>query len=153
MDWEISAYDTQKAAYIGLKQEYLVSARLDNLLSCYTGLQALLNTNGKQPTLLVCNDHEEVGSTSANGAGSPVMAEAMRKVAKALSSEAPDMIPKSFCMSVDQAHAIHPNYASKHESQHSPTLNSGIVIKTNGNQRYATNSLTGFVVVRNILLS
>jgi aspartyl aminopeptidase len=54
----------------------------------------------------------------------------------------------SFCMSIDQAHAVHPNYSSKHEMQHAPTLNSGIVIKTNSNQRYATNSFTGFIVVR-----
>jgi len=72
----------------------------------------------------------------------------MRRVATAVGATDPqDMIAKSFCLSIDQAHAIHPNYASKHESQHAPTLNSGIVIKTNSNQRYTTNSFTGFVVV------
>jgi aspartyl aminopeptidase len=53
---------------------------------------------------------------------------------------------RSFILSVDMAHAVHPNYASKHERQHSPTMNAGIVIKTNNNQRYTTNGVTGFFV-------
>lgn len=53
-------------------------------------------------------------------------------------------LSKSLILSVDMAHAIHPNYASKHESQHAPRMNAGIVIKTNSNQRYATNGITGF---------
>ena len=53
---------------------------------------------------------------------------------------------KSFLISADVAHAIHPNYAHKHESKHAPRLNMGTVIKTNDNQRYATNSVTGFMI-------
>ena len=86
------------------------------------------------------------------GAGSPVIEEAIRKVSAGLGSgaDSPDLyaqtIAKSFFLSIDQAHAVHPNYASKHEAQHSPTINAGLVIKTNQNQRYATNGVTGFVV-------
>ena len=56
------------------------------------------------------------------------------------------VVQRSFQMSADVAHAIHPNYANKHEAKHQPLLNKGTVIKTNDNQRYATNSVTGFVV-------
>lgn len=52
---------------------------------------------------------------------------------------------RSFILSVDMAHAVHPNYASKHEKHHSPLLNQGMVIKSNANQRYATSGITGFV--------
>merc|ERR1712226_1191036 len=98
--------------------------------------------------MICCFDHEEVGSVSSHGAGSPVLAEAMERVAKALGQyqDHPETIAKSYCMSIDQAHAVHPNYAAKHEASHGPTLNSGIVIKTNSNQRYTTNSLTGFIL-------
>lgn len=54
-------------------------------------------------------------------------------------------IRKSFIMSVDQAHAVHPNYPSKHEKSHGPKMNAGVVLKTNQNQRYATNGVTGFI--------
>ena len=86
------------------------------------------------------------------GAGSPIIEEAIRKVSAGLGSgaDSPDLyaqtIAKSFFLSIDQAHAVHPNYASKHEAQHSPKINAGLVIKTNQNQRYATNGVTGFVV-------
>jgi len=102
---------------------------------------------------MVAFDHEEVGSVSAQGAGSPVMKEAIERIASALnggSALSPDLynacIRNSFILSIDQAHAIHPNYASKHEAMHSPQLNAGVVIKTNNNQRYATSGMTGFVV-------
>lgn len=52
---------------------------------------------------------------------------------------------RSMILSVDMAHAIHPNYASKHEKTHAPRMNSGVVIKSNNNQRYATNGITGFL--------
>ena len=140
MDWEISAYDTQKAAIIGLDAQYLVSARLDNLLSCFIGLKALLEADASQPSLLVCNDHEEVGSQSACGANGPFL----RDVLERLDQSTP--LAKTLChsmmISVDNAHALHPNYVDKHDSHHAPSINAGPVIKTNANQRYATNSET-----------
>ena len=89
---------------------------------------------------------------TSHGAGSPVIEEALRRISAGLGSGAdtPDLyaqtINKSFILSIDQAHAVHPNYASKHEAQHAPKMNAGLVIKTNQNQRYATNGVTGFVV-------
>ena len=156
-DWDLSLYDTQGAAIGGMNQEFLYSGRLDNLATVFCATEALAShdvSDDSDIAMIVCFDHEEVGSVSSHGAGSPVLSEAMRKVAAAVGAPShQDMIAKSFCLSIDQAHAIHPNYASKHESQHAPTLNSGIVIKTNSNQRYTTNSFTGFVVVRNCVES
>lgn len=93
---------------------------------------------------------------SAHGAGSPVMLEAIHRISSAFQADdntgmsTPCIysacIRSSFFLSSDMAHAIHPNYASKHESQHAPKLNGGVVIKTNSNQRYATNGITGFII-------
>jgi aspartyl aminopeptidase len=83
------------------------------------------------------------------------MGEAVERISNALlgsndNSSPPDLyqstIAKSFCLSVDQAHAVHPNYASKHEKNHQPKMNDGMVIKRNSNQRYATNAMTGFLM-------
>ncbi len=68
LDYELSFYDTQGAAVVGLNGDFLAGARLDNLLSCFAGMQALLNTESDETALLVCTDHEEVGSSSACGA-------------------------------------------------------------------------------------
>mmetsp|Transcript_6369 Transcript_6369/g.14400 ORF Transcript_6369/g.14400 Transcript_6369/m.14400 type:complete len:195 (-) Transcript_6369:156-740(-) len=104
-------------------------------------------------SLIACFDHEEIGSDSTHGAGSPVMSEAVERITSAFSDNTHSRDPethasairKSFIFSVDQAHALHPNYPSKHEKNHAPMMNAGVVIKTNQNQRYATNGVTGFI--------
>lgn len=139
-DWEISAYDTQTAAIIGLSEDYIVSARLDNLLSCFIGLKALLAADRSQSTLLVCNDHEEVGSQSACGAQGPMLRDLLERVSGA--QQLSRILSSSMMISADNAHAVHPNFPEKHDANHGPKINEGPVIKVNANQRYATNSET-----------
>jgi aspartyl aminopeptidase len=141
LDYELSLYDTQAAALVGLKQQFLASARLDNLLSCHTALQALLQNDGSCSSLLVCNDHEEVGSMSAAGAQGPFLRSVLQRMAPAQASYA-SLVENSFMISADNAHGVHPNYADKHDDNHGPRLNGGPVIKINANQRYATSSET-----------
>ncbi|MEC7815114.1 MAG: M18 family aminopeptidase [Pseudomonadota bacterium] len=135
--YELSFYDAQGAALVGLREEFLASARLDNLLSCYIGLQALLNTSGDEPALLVCNDHEEVGSMSAEGAQGPFLTAVLDRWCGPAKART---VARSMMISADNAHGIHPNYMDKHDENHGPILNQGPVIKVNHNQRYATNS-------------
>lgn len=141
LDYELCFYDSQPAALIGLNQDFIASARLDNLLSCYSGLQALLNSDDQHSQILVCTDHEEVGSNSACGADGPFLEQVLRRV---LNSEEDFVrcIQHSLLISADNAHGIHPNYADKHDANHGPLLNHGPVIKVNANQRYATTSET-----------
>src|SRR5690606_1238133 len=73
LDWELSFYDVQAPALVGLNNEFIASARLDNLASCYIGLQAMLAADGQHSPMLICNDHEEVGSQSAAGAQGPLV--------------------------------------------------------------------------------
>lgn len=141
LDYELSFYDTQAPAVIGLRREFLASARLDNLLSCFTGLQALLQCDGAVSALLVCNDHEEVGSGSTSGARGPLLLSTLNRLAKSHSGYAA-LTERSMMISTDNAHAIHPNFADRHDENHGPLLNRGPVIKVNASQRYATNSET-----------
>ncbi|MDZ4194470.1 MAG: M18 family aminopeptidase [Pseudomonas sp.] len=141
LDYELSFYDTQSAAIVGLNQDFIASARLDNLLSCYAGLQALIDSSDEETCVLVCTDHEEVGSCSACGADGPFLEQVLRRVLP----EGDDFvrsIQRSLLVSADNAHGVHPNYADKHDGNHGPKLNAGPVIKINSNQRYATNSET-----------
>ncbi|RBO82293.1 M18 family aminopeptidase [Marinomonas aquiplantarum] len=144
LDFELSLYDTQPAALVGLHKEYICSARLDNLLSCYVGLQALLSSSNERPSLLICTDHEEIGSLSACGANGPFLDDVLRRL-----SPNPEQfvqaIQRSMLVSADNAHALHPNYANRHDNNHAPAINKGAVIKVNANQRYATNSETASI--------
>lgn len=141
LDYEISLYDTQGAAVIGLNDDFISSARLDNLLSCYVGLNALFKADGNTPSLLICTDHEEVGSVSSSGAQGSLLESVLMRLCPDIESHH-RMIQRSIMISVDNAHAIHPNYPDRHDAEHGPKLNHGPVIKSNANQRYATNSET-----------
>lgn len=149
LDYELSFYDVQPPAVIGLHDDFIASARLDNLLSCYTGLMALLGNNdkaaeSKQNVLLVCNDHEEVGSASASGAQGPFLKSVLERLCDGDENFC-RMITNSMMISADNAHGVHPNYADRHDGNHGPILNDGPVIKTNANQRYASNSKTSAI--------
>lgn len=141
LDFEICASDTQAAAVIGLKQEFIASARLDNLLSCYAGLRALLDSDSLQPSLLVCTDHEEVGSVSACGAQGPFLNGVLQRWLGQGETLA-RTLHHSLLVSADNAHGIHPNYPEKHDEKHGPRLNCGPALKINANQRYASNATT-----------
>ncbi|MFO7550118.1 MAG: M18 family aminopeptidase, partial [Haliea sp.] len=81
LDYELCFYDSQRPALVGLREEFVASARLDNLLSCFVGLQALLQSDRRRSCLLVCNDHEEVGSQSSSGAQGPMLLSTLRRIA------------------------------------------------------------------------
>ncbi|MGO2133539.1 MAG: M18 family aminopeptidase [Halomonas sp.] len=146
VDFELCLYDTQPPSRVGVKQELVASARLDNLLSCFIGLEALLASEGKEGALLVATDHEEVGSASACGAQGPFLEDVLRRINEQLGTSDEEgfvrLIQASRMISCDNAHALHPNYMDKHDKAHGPMLNGGPVIKVNANQRYATNSAT-----------
>ncbi len=141
LDFDLHCYDTQPAALIGLDEEFIASARLDNLLSCYVGLQALLASDPARTALLVCTDHEEVGSASHTGAHGTFLDAVLGRLAADPEAKTRAM-SQSMMISVDNAHGVHPNFADKHDANHGPLLNKGPVIKMNASQRYASSSVT-----------
>ncbi|MCY4043880.1 MAG: M18 family aminopeptidase [Cellvibrionales bacterium] len=141
LDHELSFYDAQKGEVHGINNDFLSAARLDNLLSCYIGLEALLASFGSQHSLFVFNDHEEVGSESAVGAAGPMLTDCLKRLVPDHESFV-RLIQHSFMMSADNAHALHPNYPAKHDDKHGPMLGQGPVLKINAKQRYASNTET-----------
>jgi aspartyl aminopeptidase len=140
LDYEICCYDTQPPAQVGLEGEFITGARLDNLLSCFIGVRALLAGQGGGSGA-VLTDHEEVGSASLAGAQGTLMQAVLQRIAGSHENYV-RMCDRSLMISCDNAHGIHPNYVDRHDGNHGPLLNAGPVIKVNANQRYATNSET-----------
>ena len=151
---DLSLYDLTPSALGGAGGDLIFAPRLDNLASCHAGLCALIaaadGTEDSMP-VLACFDHEEVGSQSASGAGGPLLATVLERIA--LESELSRSaylaaLAGSLMISADMAHAVHPNYADRHEPRHKPLLGQGPVLKSNHNQRYATTAASAAAIRR-----
>lgn len=158
VDFELLLYDVQKACLGGLRKEFIFASRLDNLVMSYTAIQGLIRSvDGKDALeeessirMVALFDDEEVGSRTAQGADSNVLLAILRRLSVISSGDLLNnedlftafdrSMSRSFLLSADMAHAIHPNYGEKHESKHAPRINKGVVVKLNANARYATNS-------------
>jgi aspartyl aminopeptidase len=138
---ELSFYDTQRASYVGLNNDFIASARIDNLLSCYVGMLAICSVEDSRPVLFIASDHEEIGSESSSGAGGSFLEDTLRRLCED-HEEFVRMVRSSLMISIDNAHALHPNFPSKHDANHSPRINGGSVVKVNASQRYASNAKT-----------
>lgn len=146
---DLALYDTQKGSLGGLHEEFVLTARLDNLASCHAATEALCGApdDMEATAVIALYDHEECGSKSAVGAQSTVLADVLSRISLAYPEGQVQALPRaiasSILVSADMAHAVHPNYADKHDPEHAPMLNRGLVIKTNVNQSYATTGATG----------
>ncbi len=137
--------DTQLAGVVG--SNWISGPRLDNLGSCHSAVHALLDAPAAAHTQLwVANDHEEVGSGSAEGARGSFLEDVLVRLVAATGDPDPQAyrqaISRSRLVSADMAHAVHPNYSERHEPMHTPELGGGPVLKHNANQSYATDATT-----------
>lgn len=145
--YDVVAADTQPARVFGADSEFLASGRLDNLSSVHAGLRALeaaaeTKTAGSI-AVLAAFDHEEVGSGSRSGAAGPFLEDVLARVSTGLGADAMQAqraFAASFCISADAGHAVHPNYAERHDPANRPVLNGGPLLKINANQRYTTDA-------------
>ncbi len=148
--FDLMTYDVQASGVSGARGEFIHAPRLDNLASCHAGLEALLGACERRlaaaTRVLVLYDHEEVGSRSAQGAAGPLLEDALERIVSGFKGGQPQGLPRALAastlVSADMAHAVHPNYADRHEPGHRPVIGGGPVIKVNANQAYATDAVT-----------
>ncbi|MEL7209429.1 MAG: M18 family aminopeptidase, partial [Actinomycetota bacterium] len=154
--WDLMAFDTQPPAVVGRHDEFLASARIDNLVSSFCAIRALTGLVGADRgadarlPMVVLYDHEEIGSESATGAAGALLPSSMERVAAATGADRGTYLAalsRSLVISADGAHATHPNYVERHEPSHPIALNAGVVVKRNANQRYATDATSEAYVV------
>ncbi|KAI0693785.1 aspartyl aminopeptidase [Cytidiella melzeri] len=152
-DFELQLYDVQPASFAGLKNEFVFSPRLDNQFSSFAAVEALAEVSSSEifPTLegnvnvIALFNHEEIGSVSSSGAASSLIPTLLGRLSPTPAALA-QSIARSFLISSDVGHAIHPNYPSRHEENHAPRMNGGVVIKTNTSQKYASDAVGSFIV-------
>lgn len=146
LGWDLVLADTQPAALGGADDGYVFAPRLDNLASCHAGVTAIADVGEVAHTaVFVANDHEEVGSGSAEGAAGPFLEDVLARIVTLCGGDRQGVAraaARSRLVSADMAHAVHPNYADRHELDHQPRLGGGPVIKHNANQSYASDAGT-----------
>lgn len=144
MDFDLSLYDTTPACLLGVNNEFLTSGRIDDLSMCHAALTALLNSSDTRMTrVMAIFDNEETGSGTKQGAASPLLADLISRITLCLGGNEEDRqraIARSFMVSADNAHGLHPNYVEKQDPTNHPLLGGGPVIKINANCKYMTDA-------------
>ena len=142
--FDVMFHDLTPSRLVGIREDMVSAPRIDNLLSCHAGTEALIATaegHGPVPVLALF-DHEEVGSVSSTGAAGPLLERTLRRFVGLDARPVGD----SLVLSVDGAHATHPNYPDRHDPEHRILLDGGPVLKFNARERYATDAIGAGIV-------
>ncbi len=149
IDADLFFYDAHPGQLCGRDNDFIVSPRLDNLAMCHAIVSAMETTNAPTHTpIAFFFDNEETGSCTYQGADSAFAGDVIERLVLSQSGGREEYLralARSFLISADMAHALHPNYADKHDDKYAPVINGGPVIKQNGNSRYATTAETAAI--------
>lgn len=153
LDYELLTYPVEPPCFCGLNDDFISSGRLDNLSMFKAGLDALITASDQAPEaqgiqVLLVTDNEEVGSRTKQGAASLWVRDCLERLTLALGGDRQDFLqafPRSFMISADLAHAVHPNFPEKADPGHRPKVNGGPVIKMAASQSYASDAKSAAV--------
>ncbi|MGB5824714.1 MAG: M18 family aminopeptidase, partial [Proteocatella sp.] len=144
LSYDLNLYDTQKACYVGLNKEMISSKKIDNVAMLQASLKALVESKrGKGIKLVAGFDAEEIGSATQNGADSNILSNIAERIMLSFEKNREEFLcalEKSFIISADMAHAIHPNFKEKSDITNKPEMNKGVTIKQSTNKRYTSDS-------------
>ncbi|HZJ68638.1 MAG TPA: M18 family aminopeptidase [Candidatus Eisenbacteria bacterium] len=147
LDFDLFIYEASPGEIVGIKNEFILAPRLDNLAMCQAGIKSLLSLSEKREfngiNILLYTDNEEVGSMTKQGANSLFLRDIIESICLNLGASRQDFLAifdHSIMISADQAHAVHPNYSEFSDPDHRPMINGGPVIKLAASQSYASDS-------------
>lgn len=144
LDFDLFLYEYEKGSIIGMEDEFISCGRLDDLEAIHAGVASIINTEvSKATNVLVCFDNEEVGSSTKQGADSNMLSNVLERIVLAKGGNREDLfrgLAKSFMISCDAAHAIHPNNSAKSDPTNRPMLNNGPAIKIAASQSYTSDA-------------
>jgi len=156
VNFDLCFADAQAPALFGLNDEFISSARIDNLFSVFCTVEAFsdfVQNGDASPDISILSifDHEEIGSQTYVGADSNFGPSIYRRILETLNPNQPQaffdaLMARSLLVSADMAHSIHPNFQGNHQANHRPQMNKGIVLKINCNGRYTTDAISGAII-------
>lgn len=143
---DLYLYIRQKAALWGMDEEYISSAALDDLECVWGCTRGFLAAQGSGAVSVLCVfDSEEVGSNSVQGAASTILSDTLVRISEALGLDLRQELSRSFLVSADNAHAVHPNHPEYADPKNAPIMGGGVVLKFNASQRYTTDGVSAAV--------
>lgn len=144
---DLYLYNRQRASLVGMQEELICAPRLDDLTCVYGCLTGFLEAEKLQSCAVCCVfDNEEVGSHTAQGAASTFLSDVLQRISEQFpTQQLRQRLARSFMLSADNAHAVHPNHPELSDGDHAPKLNGGVVVKFNAAQHYTTDALSAAV--------
>ena len=149
LGFDLALYEYEKGCLIGMNEELISSARLDDMWMVYAGTKALVDSKSNKATkVMVCIDNEEIGNLTAQGASSNLLIHTLERITLALGKDKEDFyrtLSNSVMISADLAHAVHPNLPEKHDLTNKPVLEGGPVLKIAAAGSYSTDSFNAAI--------
>lgn len=143
---DLYLYNRMAPTVWGAHNEFVSSGKLDDLECAYGTLQGFLNgKNDKGIQVYCCFDNEEVGSGTKQGADSTLLSDVLYRIVRGLGMDDEDyrcITARSFMLSCDNAHAVHPNHPEKTDVANCTYMNEGIVIKSHAGQKYTSDGVS-----------
>lgn len=152
LDFDLFLYEHAKGSLIGVNNEFISSARIDDLEAVHAGISALIKTARPEATcVMACFDNEEVGSSTMMGADSQLLPQTLERICLAAGAGREEFfraLAASYMVSADGAHAVHPNMGQKADPTSRPLINEGVVIKLSANRSYTTDAASAAVFMQ-----
>ncbi|QIX01772.1 hypothetical protein AMS68_007289 [Peltaster fructicola] len=154
IDWELELFDVQPAQLGGIEKEFIFAGRIDDKLCSWAAIQALIESaeddldDSSLIKVVGLFDNEEIGSLLRQGARGNLLPGTMERIVGAFADHKPtsDLLGRtyanSFLLSADVIHAVNPNFLGAYLENHSPHLNTGLVVSADSNGHMTTDAVS-----------